>query len=115
MENLHRKEMALWEKLKSGLRNIENVVTYCANGAENRNPVLAFNVKGFDAGDVGTILDVDYNIATRTGLHCAPKVHEGMGTFGIHGTVRFSIGPFNTGEQINKAVEAVKEIAGIRR
>jgi cysteine desulfurase / selenocysteine lyase len=57
---------------------------------------------------------VDYNIASRTGLHCAPKVHEGIGTVDIHGTVRLSIGPFNTEEHIDTAIEAVREIAAIR-
>ncbi len=106
--------MALWNTLRNGLKEIEGVILYCANGTENQNPVLSFNVKGFDSGDVGTMLDVDYNIACRTGLQCAPKVHEGIGTFDIHGTVRLSIGPFNTEEHIHTAIEAVKEIAAIR-
>ncbi len=112
--NLHKKEIALWKKLKEGLQNIEGVITYCANGSENQNAVLCFNVNGFEAADVGTMLDVDYNIATRTGLHCAPKVHEALGTVDIHGTVRMSIGPFNTEEHIDTAIEAVKDIASIR-
>jgi cysteine desulfurase family protein len=115
IEALHKKEMLLWDKLKNGLKSIENVIIYCANGSENQNPVLSFNIKGFEAGDVGTMLDVDYNIACRTGLQCAPKVHEGIGTFDIHGTVRLSIGPFNTEEHIDRAIVAVREIAGIRR
>jgi len=114
IDNLHNKEMALWEQLKNGLQAIEGITTYCADSTKNQNPVLSFNVKGFDAGDVGTLLDVDYNIACRTGLQCAPKVHEVIGTFDIHGTVRLSMGPFNTEEHIDKAIEAVKEIAGIR-
>lgn len=114
IDNLHKKEMALWSTLKNELKEIEGVTLYCANGSENQNPVLSFNIKGFDAGDVGTMLDVDYNIACRTGLQCAPLVHEGIGTFDIHGTVRLSIGPFNTEEHIAKAVEAVKDIAAIR-
>jgi selenocysteine lyase/cysteine desulfurase len=114
IENIHKQEMILWDKLKKGIQQIEGVVTYCANGIENQNPVLSFNVTGFDSGDVGTMLDVDYNIACRTGLQCAPKVHEGIGTFDIHGTVRLSIGPFNTEEHILTAIEAVKEIAAIR-
>ena len=64
-----------------------------------------------EASDVGTMLDVDYDIACRTGFHCAPKVHEGIGTDKIKGSLRFSIGPFNTQEHIKKAVEAVAEIA----
>jgi cysteine desulfurase/selenocysteine lyase len=115
IENLHKKEMLLWNKLKNGIQNIENVITYCAESPENHSPVLSFNIKNFEAGDVGTILDVDYNIACRTGLQCAPKVHAGLGTEKIHGTVRFSIGPFNTEEHIDKAVHAVKEIAAVRK
>jgi cysteine desulfurase / selenocysteine lyase len=114
MENLHNQEMHLWEKLRNGIQDINGVLLYCADSPINRNPVLCFNVKGFEAGDVGTMLDVDYNIASRTGLHCAPKVHEGIGTVDIHGTVRLSIGPFNTEEHINAAIEAVSEIAAIR-
>jgi len=115
MEFLHNKEMLLWEKLRNGLQNIENVVTYCADNIENHNAIISFNIKGFEAGDVGTMLDVDYNIAGRTGLQCAPKVHIGLGTDKIHGTVRLSIGPFNTEEHIDKAIEAVKEIAAIKK
>ncbi len=114
IENIHNKEMDLWEKLRAGMQNIENVTTYCATSRENQNPVLCFNVKGFEAGDVGTMLDVDYNIACRTGLHCAPLVHEVIGTFDIHGAVRFSIGAFTIQEHIDKAIEAVKDIASIR-
>jgi cysteine desulfurase family protein len=114
MENIHKQEMILWEKLRKGLQDIENVITYCAENTENQNPVLCFNVNGFEASDVGTILDVDYNIACRTGLHCAPQVHELLNTVDIHGTVRLSIGPFNTEEHIDAAITAVKEIASLR-
>lgn len=115
MDNLHKQEIALWNKLRKGLQAIDNVITYCAESTENQNPVLCFNVKGFEAADVGTMLDVDYNIACRTGLHCAPQVHEMLNTVDIHGTVRLSIGPFNTDEHIDAAIEAVEDIASIRR
>jgi selenocysteine lyase/cysteine desulfurase len=76
--------------------------------------VLAFNIAGFEASDVGMMLDVDYDIACRTGLQCAPKVHERIGTLDMHGTVRFSIGPFNTETDIDAAIQAVAEIAAIK-
>ena len=60
------------------------------------------------------MLDVDYDIACRTGLQCAPKVHENIGTFDIHGTVRFSVGAFTTEQDIDTAIQAVKEIAAIK-
>ncbi len=114
MGNLHKQEIALWDKLRVGLQAIEGVTTYCAESIENQNPVLCFNVKGFEAQDVGTMLDVDYNIASRIGLHCAPQVHEVLNTVDVHGTVRLSIGPFNTEEHIDLAIEAVEDIASIR-
>ena len=104
----------LWDKLRKGVQKIDNVITYCAESIENQNPVLSLNIKGFDAGDVGTILDVDYNIASRTGLQCAPLVHAGLGTDKIHGTVRLSIGPFNTDEDVNTAINAIRETAAMR-
>ena len=61
------------------------------------------------------MLDVDHNIACRTGLQCAPLVHVQLGTDKIHGTVRLSIGAFNTEEHIDKAIEAVKTIAAFER
>jgi len=114
IENLHAKEMQLWNKLRTGIQNIGNVITYCAEGTENHNPVLSFNIKGFDSDDVGMMLDVDYNIACRTGLHCAPLVHEVLGTDKIHGSVRLSLGAFTTEKDVETAIEAVTEIAAIR-
>ncbi len=115
IDNLHRKEMDLWDRLRKGVQAIPNVVTYCAGSPLQKNPVLSLNIMGFEAGDVGTILDVDYNIACRTGLQCAPMAHQGIGTDKIHGTVRLSIGPFNTEAHIDAAVDAIGEIASLRR
>jgi cysteine desulfurase family protein len=115
MENLHSREIALWDKLRKGLQQISHVKTYCAEDPVDHNAVLSFNVNGFQSDDVGTMLDVDHNIACRTGMQCAPLVHQGLGTENVHGTVRLSIGPFNTDEQIDKAIRAVAEIASLRR
>lgn len=114
IERLHTQEMLLWNKLVDGVRDIKNVKLYCADSDKNHNPVLSLNIDGFDSGDVGIMLDVDYSIAARTGLQCAPLVHEQLGTDKIHGTVRLSIGPFNTEEDIDTAITAVSEIASIR-
>ena len=114
MENLHKKEMKLWSKLKNGLKEFDGVTLYCADSEENHNAVLSFNIEGWDAGNIGTMLDVDYNIACRTGLQCAPLVHSQLGTDKLHGTVRLSIGPFNTDEHIDTAIDAVKNIATLK-
>ena len=115
IETIHSREMMLWDQLRKSIQQVENVVTYCAESMKDHSPVLSFNIKNFAAGDVGTLLDVDYNIASRTGLQCAPKVHIALGTDSIHGTVRLSIGPFNTEEHIAQAIRAVNEIAAIRK
>jgi cysteine desulfurase family protein len=115
MDNLHRQEMLLWDKLRLALEDIDDIVIYCATGTENQNPVLSFNIRGFEAADVGTMLDVDYNIACRTGLQCAPKLHERLNTTDIHGTVRLSLGAFNTDADIDTTINAIKDIAEIAR
>ena len=106
--------MDLWDKLRKGIECIPGVTTYCAENRENHIAVLSFNISGLEAGDVGTMLDVDWGIAVRTGLQCAPLLHTQLGTDSIHGTVRFGIGPFNKEEHINKAIEAVTDIASIK-
>ncbi|MFQ6008006.1 MAG: aminotransferase class V-fold PLP-dependent enzyme [Candidatus Zixiibacteriota bacterium] len=111
VEAIHAREMALARKLVEEFRAIDGVITYCCDTLEDHIATLTVNVQGLEARDVGNMLDADYNIATRTGLHCAPLVHKQIGTFDINGGVRFSIGPFNTEEHMTTVVSAVREIA----
>ena len=115
LKNIHEHEMKLTTLLRDGLKSMEGVTLYCQDDLRNHISILLFNVEGLEALNTGTILDVDYNIACRTGLHCAPLVHKQLGTDKIHGAVRFGVGPFNTEDDITTAVEAVKEIAQIRK
>jgi len=116
VEAIHAHEMHLWRMLRDGLKGIEGVTLYCQEDCgKPRISVLTFNVDGLEAADTGTMLDVDYNIACRTGLHCTPMVHEHLGTDKLHGAARFGIGPFNTEEHIRKAIEAVADIAEMQR
>jgi cysteine desulfurase/selenocysteine lyase len=115
LKTLQEHEMGLARKLRDGLREIPGVTLYCLDDLADHISVLAFNVNSMVAADVGTMLDVDYNIAARTGLHCAPRVHEQLGTAKIHGAVRFGIGPFNTEEEIAAAVRAVAEISALKK
>lgn len=115
LDTIHEYEMGLARTLRDGLADIPGVVMYCQDDLANHIAVLAFNVEGMDAADVGTMLDVDHDIACRTGLHCAPLVHEQLGTIKRRGAVRFGIGPFNTEEHIAKAIDAVREIASMRK
>jgi cysteine desulfurase family protein len=108
---IHAGEMKLARKLVDGFKNIEGVIIYCCDDLDNHISTLTVNIEGMEAGDVGIMLDVDFNIATRTGLHCAPLVHKQLGIDKIHGGVRLSIGPFNTEEHIDLTIEAITEIA----
>jgi selenocysteine lyase/cysteine desulfurase len=114
MDKLHEHEMLLTTRLRDGLKDVEGVTLYCQDDLSGHISVFLFNINGFEAMNTGTMLDVDYNIACRTGLHCAPLVHKQLGLIDIHGGVRFGIGPFNTEEHIQIAVDAVKEIARSR-
>jgi len=111
VEAIHAYEINLANKLVGGFNNIDGVITYCCDNMENHLATVIMNVEGLEAGDVGIMLDVDFNIAARTGLHCAPLVHKQIGTLDILGGVRFAMGPFNTEEHMVKAIEAVSEIA----
>jgi selenocysteine lyase/cysteine desulfurase len=113
-DEIHRHEMELFGMLQEGLSAIEGVHLCGTTNLDRRVPTLSITVDNFDPSDVGTILDVDYGVQTRTGLQCAPLLHEHMGTM-PRGTVRFSVGPFNTREHIERSLEAVEEIAAMRR
>lgn len=111
VEAVHAREMKLAARLVEGIRHLEGVRVYCADSLERHLATVSMNIDGIEAGEVGTMLDVDHNVATRTGLHCAPRVHEQLGTMDLHGSVRFSIGPFNTEEHIDAAIQGVASIA----
>ncbi|MBI5592850.1 MAG: aminotransferase class V-fold PLP-dependent enzyme [Deltaproteobacteria bacterium] len=104
------REMALTEKLREGLSEIDGIDLYAAQSLENHIPLITCNVRGHVAADVGAILDGDFNIAVRAGLHCAPLVHERLGT-APNGAIRFSPGIFNRKAHIHAAISAMSIIS----
>jgi cysteine desulfurase family protein len=115
LDQIHHHEMKLTRMLRDGLRKIDGVLLYGQDDLADHIAVLSFNIDGMEALNTGTFLDGEYDIACRTGLHCAPLVHEQLGTDKIGGTVRIGIGPFNTEEHIQTAIQAVAEIADFQR
>jgi len=113
LERIYAHEMELFGRLQSAIAEIDAVTLHGPRRLDRRLPVLSFTVRGLDPSDVGTMLDVDHDIATRTGLQCAPLIHEMMGT-APRGTVRMSVGPMNRPEHIDAAIRAVQEIAAGR-
>lgn len=111
MSNIHERELALFYRLAEGLAGIDTVTTYFT-ASQPRLAVLSTNIEGMQPKEVGGILVEEFAIATRPGLHCAPLAHEAASTAELGGTVRFGIGPFNTEEHIDRAIEAMTAIAG---
>jgi len=111
LDTIRAHELRLRRLLCDGLRGIDGVTLYGQDSEEQCIGVLSCNLRGVEAGIVGSILDVEHGICVRTGLHCAPLVHERLGTDHIGGAVRFSLGPFNTEDQVQTAIEAMRDVA----
>ncbi len=110
LAKIRRHEQELTEQLLKGLRRIEGVTLYGPGNPAEQTAVVSFNLSGREAGEVCFALDQVFDIAARGGLHCAPLAHRTMGTIGI-GTVRLSMGYFNTAEEIDQALRALRAIA----
>lgn len=107
---IHAREMALLARLRDGLAAIPGVTLYRADDLADHVAVLSTNVDGIHPQDVGAILDGDFGIAVRVGVHCAPLAHRDLGTI-ERGSVRFSLGAFTTADEIDAAIEAMRTIA----
>ena len=90
--------------------NIQNIPGIEIYGSKNRVGVTALNIKNLDAIAVADILDRDFSIAVRSGLHCAPLAHRSLGTLET-GCVRFSFGYFTTKKDLDRAIFALHKIA----
>ena len=108
--SIYKKEMLLVKKAYYELKKMNNVTLYTNEpDVEYYVPVLSFNVKGVNCETVSEILSEKYNIATRSGLHCAPLAHKSYNTFET-GTVRIVPSVFNTEKDINALLYAVNKI-----
>lgn len=105
------RELALARSLVQGLDEISGVTVHGPRHTEKRIAVVSFTIRSLPPEEVGRLLGERYAIAVRTGLHCAPLVHESIGTSRTGGTVRFGIGPFNTMDDVERALEAVRDLA----
>ena len=108
IENIRGHEERLTRLFIDGIKDIPLIDVY-GEFTEVRTPVVALNIDGVDPAEVSSLLDEEYSIATRPGMHCAPLAHESIGTDET-GAVRFSFGYFNTEEEVRYAVNAIKEI-----
>jgi len=110
VEAIRAHEQALTARLLEGLGEVPGVTVYGPRDAARQTGTVSFNVEGLEPSEVGLVLDEEYGVLCRVGLHCAPAAHRTLGTF-PKGTVRFAVGCFTTLEEVDAAVEAVRAIA----
>ena len=110
IDKIKQHEEELCKYMLERLEEVPNIKIYGPKDASKRASVITINIGNMDSGEITFLLDSEYNIATRSGIHCAPLAHKTLGTL-EQGAVRFSLGYFNTKEDIDKAIEALKEIS----
>ena len=111
VDTIAHKEHALMMRFYNGIQDIPGVSVYGDfSEGHQRTAVVAVNIHDYDSGAVSDELSECYDIATRPGAHCAPRMHEALGTVD-QGAVRFSFSWFTTEEEVDAAIAAVKEIA----
>ena len=104
----HKKDLI--SKLVKGLETVEKVTVFKPREEDFITGVISFAVKSYESADVGQILDDEFDIAVRTGHHCAPTVNKVIDDIEYGGTVRVSVGYFNTEEDIDKVIEAIRSL-----
>ena len=109
LDQVRSHEQELLGRLIDGLSCLDRVTLYGPLGTARHGGALSFNLKNLDPSMLGFRLDREYGICCRVGLHCAPEAHGTIGTF-PEGTVRLSPGYFNTVEDIDKTLQAIREI-----
>lgn len=110
IDNIRQKELKLTKRFMDEAGKIDGIKIYGPLDMDQHASVVSLNIKDADSSEVSYILNEEYNIAVRPGLHCAPLAHKTIATF-EQGTVRFSFGYENTDEEIDLAIKALKEIA----
>ncbi len=110
VDNLRRKELELMWQFYEGIKAIPEIRIYGDFSARERSAIVAFNIGEYDSASVCDQLAEAYGIYTRAGGHCAPLMHQALGTR-EQGAVRFSFSHFNTGDEVELGIKAVKELA----
>lgn len=109
LDRVQAHEAALTRRFYESVRSVPGVTVYGDFGRDH-GAAVALNIGGLDSGSVSDALSEDYGIATRPGGHCAPRMHQALGTEG-QGAVRFSFSWYNTAEEVDIAAAAVRELA----
>ena len=107
---IEKREQALMRRFYENVCDIDGVQVYGDFAALQRAAIVALNIRDYDSAEIADVLFADYGIATRPGAHCAPRMHQALGTV-QQGAVRFSFSVFNTEDEVDAAIQAVRELA----
>lgn len=110
VEQIRAREQALLRRFVDGVKEVEGVTLYGNPDLDRRTGIQSLNIRDYDSARVADWLYEDYGIAVRGGAHCAPLMHEALGTR-EQGAVRFSFSYFNTEAEADEAAAAVRELA----
>ena len=110
IDNIREKELKHMWKFYNGVKGIPGIKVYGDFDTEVRCPVVTLNIADYDSSEVSDELLMTYGISTRPGAHCAPLMHEALGTV-EQGAVRFSFSHYNTEEEVETAIAAIRELA----
>ena len=110
IDSIRNREQDLMWRFYEGVKDIPNVKIYGDFSTKNRCAVVTLNIGDYDSSEVSDALLTEYNISTRSGGHCAPLMHEALGTV-EQGAVRFSFSHYNTEEEVDTAIKAIRELS----
>ena len=110
LETIRAHELALARQFYEGVRTVSGVTVYGDFSTWERAPVVSLNIGDYESSEAADELAETYDIATRAGAHCAPRMHRALGTE-EQGAVRFSFGFYNTEQETDAAIRAVQELA----
>lgn len=110
LDQIRERELSLMRRFYEGISQIPGVKIYGDFSTDKRAAIVTFNLGDYDSSEVSDELNEEYGIATRPGAHCAPLMHKALGTV-EQGAVRFSFSHYNTEEEVDTAIKAVRELA----
>lgn len=111
IDSVRAHELSLAEQLRDGARQIPSLQVHAGDDPERHVGVVSVTSELYAADELASLLSQHFHIDTRSGLHCAPGVHHRLGTVGRQGTVRFSPGIHNTPEDIDAALDALRQVS----
>lgn len=110
VDHIRAREQEMMWRFYEGVKDIPEITIYGDFSTKERCAIVTLNIGEYDSSEVSDALLTEYSISTRPGGHCAPLMHEALGTV-EQGAVRFSFSHYNTEEEVDTAIEAVRELA----